>query len=118
MPVEVYGWKDVPEAGDIVLEAADESTAQTVVRTRKLKEERDNTVKSIEDMNTKRADQRRLRSRDAIGADSVKESRVFEPQQREIPKFPILLKGNSFVKSDTHPVFLEIFPLFILLNNS
>ncbi|TPX38708.1 hypothetical protein SeMB42_g06587 [Synchytrium endobioticum] len=91
IPVEVHGWKDVPEAGDIVLETPDESIAQNVVRARKLKEERTNTLQVIEDINMKRADHRRLRDdADAMG----KDEKVVDSKKKEVPKFPVILRAD------------------------
>jgi translation initiation factor IF-2 len=54
-PVEVLGWKELPEAGDMVLQAASESIAKQVSKNRKRKEELLLAVKDIDALNEKRA---------------------------------------------------------------
>lgn len=56
MPVEIWGWKEVPEAGDQCLQAKDESLAKKVVDTRKLRNERSKQVQDIEVINKLRVD--------------------------------------------------------------
>ncbi|CAG8503872.1 14249_t:CDS:10 [Acaulospora morrowiae] len=53
-PVKVVGWKDLPKAGDEVLQAKDEEIAKTVVNNRKLREEREKQLKDLEVINEKR----------------------------------------------------------------
>ncbi|KAJ3103161.1 hypothetical protein HDU96_009391 [Phlyctochytrium bullatum] len=53
-PVEISGWKDLPTAGDLALEAPDEETAKAVVESRKNKEEYDSITNSIDDLNKQR----------------------------------------------------------------
>jgi translation initiation factor IF-2 len=53
-PVEVTGWKDLPEAGDEVLEAADEEVAKKAIETRKRREERVKTMGDLDVINEKR----------------------------------------------------------------
>nr|CAG8617381.1 3482_t:CDS:10 [Entrophospora candida] len=53
-PVKVTGWKELPNAGDEVLEAKDEDLAKIVVENRKQKELRDKQLKDLEVINEKR----------------------------------------------------------------
>ena len=70
IPVEIIGWKEQPSAGDIVVEAPDETTARRVVENRKLKAEFDEEVKSLEGLNESRAKHRELR-KDGISTDQA-----------------------------------------------
>ncbi|KAH3673281.1 hypothetical protein WICMUC_003740 [Wickerhamomyces mucosus] len=58
-PIEVWGWKDLPEAGDVVLQAKDEKQAKETIETRTLREERKNQSKDIEIMNKLRLDEKK-----------------------------------------------------------
>ncbi|RHZ79018.1 hypothetical protein Glove_152g37 [Diversispora epigaea] len=53
-PVKVMGWKNLPKAGDEVLQAKDEELAKIVVNNRLLKEERERQIKDLEVINEKR----------------------------------------------------------------
>jgi len=52
--VEVSGWKDRPESGDMVLEAAKESDAKLVIRNRLLQREQKRDQETIELLNERR----------------------------------------------------------------
>lgn len=53
-PVEVTGWKILPEAGDQVLEATSEEDAKKAIETRKRREERRKEMGDLEAINEKR----------------------------------------------------------------
>ena len=53
-PVEVTGWKEIPEAGDEVLEAASEEDAKRAIETRKRREENVKNLGDMEMINEKR----------------------------------------------------------------
>lgn len=53
-PVEVTGWKDLPSAGDVVLEASTEDDAKRAVANRQKRIERDKMWEDIEIINEKR----------------------------------------------------------------
>lgn len=53
-PVEVSGWKVLPEAGDQVLEAKSEEDAKKAIETRKRREERRKEIGDLEAINEKR----------------------------------------------------------------
>ncbi|TPX30213.1 hypothetical protein SmJEL517_g06170 [Synchytrium microbalum] len=102
-PVEVYGWKDVPEAGDVVVEASDENLAQAVVSTRRLLHDRNETVKTIEVMNAQRAEHRKVREATTTstnGNGHYSKNREVEVDaeplevKKEVPKFPVILKAD------------------------
>ncbi|KAI7858938.1 hypothetical protein BDC45DRAFT_457087 [Circinella umbellata] len=57
-PVKVIGWKEVPTAGDEMLQASDEGTAKTVVDNRKARHQRDQQLKDLQVINEKRRHQR------------------------------------------------------------
>ncbi|RCH86943.1 hypothetical protein CU097_000764, partial [Rhizopus azygosporus] len=54
MPVKVIGWKDVPHAGDEMLQAEDESVAKTVVDNRVARHQREKQLRDLEVINDKR----------------------------------------------------------------
>ncbi|KAG0173060.1 hypothetical protein DFQ28_009980 [Apophysomyces sp. BC1034] len=60
MPVKVIGWKDVPSAGDEMLQAPDENTAKTVIDNRVTRHQRDQQLRDLEVINEKRRQQREL----------------------------------------------------------
>src|SRR6476620_9078882 len=53
-PVELYGWKSLPEAGDFVIQVAEEWMAKELVGLRELKKLQKEKHKSIEIMNEKK----------------------------------------------------------------
>lgn len=55
-PVEIWGWKDVPEAGELMLQAQSEKIAKDVVAYRLLKKQRDQESKDVEIINKLRID--------------------------------------------------------------
>ncbi|KAI9494750.1 hypothetical protein BDB00DRAFT_816915 [Zychaea mexicana] len=57
-PIKVIGWKEVPTAGDEMLQALDEGTAKTVVDNRKARQQRDQQLKDLQVINDKRRQQR------------------------------------------------------------
>ncbi|CAO3661913.1 unnamed protein product [Rhizopus microsporus] len=58
MPVKVIGWKDVPHAGDEMLQAEDESVAKTVVDNRVARHQREKQLRDLEIINDKRRQQK------------------------------------------------------------
>ncbi|KAJ2957298.1 hypothetical protein NQZ79_g6981 [Umbelopsis isabellina] len=57
-PVKVIGWKELPSAGDEMLQATTESVAKTVVANRIAKEQRKQQLQDLEVINEKRRRQR------------------------------------------------------------
>ena len=60
-PVEVTGWKERPDAGDLVLQAANESDAKLAVRNRIAKFEEKRDLDAVETLNEKRLAARKAR---------------------------------------------------------
>lgn len=58
-PIEVYGWKDLPEAGDLVLEVKKEAKAKSVVAYRIEKHKNNKQKEELDDMNRSRQEQRK-----------------------------------------------------------
>jgi translation initiation factor IF-2 len=73
-PVEVTGWKDRPEAGDIVLQAKKENEAKLAVRNRTAKKEEERDHADLEALNARRAaarrDRRFEREKDMVAAEN------------------------------------------------
>ncbi|KAJ3286352.1 hypothetical protein HDU79_006560 [Rhizoclosmatium sp. JEL0117] len=96
-PVEISGWKDLPNAGDFALEAENEGIAKEVVESRLEDVKRQESMKSIEDMNAKRIKARELEAiakdtKSSKQSDSDEEtSQSAEPTSTAIP-LPIVLK--------------------------
>ncbi|CDH51527.1 translation initiation factor if-2 [Lichtheimia corymbifera JMRC:FSU:9682] len=59
-PVKVTGWKEVPMAGDEMLQAKDEGMAKTVVDNRKARHQREQQLRDLQVINEKRRQQREL----------------------------------------------------------
>lgn len=53
-PVQVTGWRDLPEAGDDVLEAANEEDAKRAIETRKRRSERRKAMTDLDTVNERR----------------------------------------------------------------
>ncbi|KAH3682584.1 hypothetical protein WICPIJ_006459 [Wickerhamomyces pijperi] len=58
-PVEIWGWKELPEAGELVLQAKDEKLAKQVVETRQLRASKEDQVKDIESLNQMRMEEKK-----------------------------------------------------------
>ncbi|KAI8340742.1 hypothetical protein BC941DRAFT_418072 [Chlamydoabsidia padenii] len=59
-PVKVIGWKEVPNAGDEMLQANDEGMAKAVVDNRITRQQRDQQLNDLEIINQKRRQQREV----------------------------------------------------------
>jgi translation initiation factor IF-2 len=60
-PVEVTGWKERPDAGDVVLQATNEHDAKLAIRNRLTKVEEKRDLDAVETINEKRLAARRAR---------------------------------------------------------
>jgi translation initiation factor IF-2 len=84
MPVEIWGWKEVPEAGDECLQAKDESQAKKVIETRLLREGRSKQAHDIDVINKLRLNAKKImeeRDRlDELRKYGLAEEDVSEPQ--------------------------------------
>jgi len=58
-PVELWGWKEVPEAGDEVLQAKDEAQAKKVVETRINRASKQKDAKNVDVINKLRVEQKK-----------------------------------------------------------
>jgi len=56
-PVEISGWKDIPEAGDFAIQAKNEAFAKKVVANRERREQQLMEADQVEDMNNRRLKQ-------------------------------------------------------------
>lgn len=59
-PVEIWGWKEVPQAGDECLQAKDEAFAKKVIETRVLRDSRVKQVDDIDVINRLRVDAKKV----------------------------------------------------------
>ncbi|KAI8613539.1 hypothetical protein BC830DRAFT_1131853 [Chytriomyces sp. MP71] len=109
-PVEVSGWKDLPNAGDFVLEAESEALAKEVVESRVEDAKRAESMKAIEEMNLKRIKEREAaeaaKTEDAAGD---KEGTPVVPEATAIP-LPIVLKSDVHGSAEAIEGVLEGFP--------
>jgi len=94
--VEVTGWKERPDAGDMVLQAANESDAKLAIRNRiaKLEEKRD--LEAVETLNEKRRAARRARWHER------ERKLVAEEVKRSGQSLPGMLKsdGDDFTQKE------------------
>ncbi|KAI8880485.1 translation initiation factor IF-2 [Backusella circina FSU 941] len=71
-PVKVIGWKDVPSAGDEMLQAKDEGVAKTVVDNRVARHQRDLQLQDLAVINDKRRAQRELLEQERMAEKAYK----------------------------------------------
>ncbi|KAI9366714.1 hypothetical protein DFJ73DRAFT_805270 [Zopfochytrium polystomum] len=76
VPVELSGWKDLPVAGDAVLEAADEDLAKRVVDARMASSARSQLIGSIDALNERRAEWRAAKESEKNAAAAAKKGRA------------------------------------------
>ncbi|KAJ3305111.1 hypothetical protein HDV03_002038 [Kappamyces sp. JEL0829] len=99
-PVEVLGWKELPDAGDVVLEADSEGLAKRVISNRKRREELQRSAKAIEEINEKRTLQKAL-----VQEAKEKEDRTQKKKPRLQREEKTEAKTNELrviVKGDVH----------------
>ncbi|KAJ3344651.1 hypothetical protein HDU83_004981 [Entophlyctis luteolus] len=89
-PVEVSGWKDLPDAGELVLEAESEGHAKEVISSRAETRKRQELIKSIEEMNLTRMKARAFEESKSTDSSEKEES---EPENSAI-SLPVILKGD------------------------
>lgn len=63
-PVEISGWKDIPEAGDLAIQSKDEAFAKKVVSNRERRKQQLTEADEVEDMNKRRVKQLKDAHRD------------------------------------------------------
>ncbi|KAJ3296572.1 hypothetical protein HK104_001488 [Borealophlyctis nickersoniae] len=104
-PVEVMGWKDIPGAGDSVLEAESEDIARRVVQGRIEKAKREESAQSIDRLNEKRlaqkleSSERRAIRQEFRGKEGRRRLAEFEAaaEQEEVSEDRVL---NLILKAD------------------
>lgn len=101
VPVEVGGWRTLPEAGDLVLEASDEALAKKVIESREALQDAKAQIASIQSLNE-------TRSRDKLALEEAREQGLTPTQSaiqslrksvttngsEPIPVLPIILKAD------------------------
>ena len=80
-PVQVMGWKDLPVAGDIVIQVPDESQAKRVVQSRLRLEEHKESLKALESVNSNRQKDKQTREE----AQKAIQSRHSNKQKTKMP---------------------------------
>ncbi|KAJ1567781.1 hypothetical protein HK405_004777, partial [Cladochytrium tenue] len=90
LPVEVSGWKELPAAGDQVLEAPDEDLAKRVVESRLKSASHQQLVESIDRLNESRI-ATRLAAETAAKPDAEVPKETHEDSVRVLP---VILKGD------------------------
>lgn len=100
-PVELWGWKDVPEAGDEVLQAKDEAQAKRVIESRLKRAERSKNAQNVDVINKTRLElkkevekQEKLEEIRKYGLD---ESELENPVEEEVQKTKVV---NYIIKAD------------------
>ncbi|KAJ3234402.1 hypothetical protein HDU81_001441 [Chytriomyces hyalinus] len=106
-PVEISGWKELPDAGDFTLEAESENQAKEVIASRIEDKKRQDSMKSIEEMNAIRLKARAIDQAKASG--QVDEEAPVVEESTAIP-FPIVLKTDVHGSSEALEGALEGFP--------
>ncbi|KAJ3401106.1 hypothetical protein CcCBS67573_g07317 [Chytriomyces confervae] len=106
-PVEISGWKELPDAGDFTLEAENENQAKEVIASRIEDKKRQDSMKSIEEMNAIRLKARAMEQAKASG--QVDEEAPVVEESTAIP-YPIVLKTDVHGSSEALEGALEGFP--------
>ncbi|KAK4143103.1 uncharacterized protein C8A04DRAFT_37817 [Dichotomopilus funicola] len=103
MPVEVLGWKEPPEAGDMVLQAPDEGRAKAAVRYRQELKERGDVIGQMEQIEKDRRERERERELEKEALKSIAEAANLRPNRRggyrmspeiKIQQVPFIVKGD------------------------
>ncbi|KAM4694091.1 translation initiation factor IF-2, mitochondrial isoform 1-T2 [Discoglossus pictus] len=110
MPVEIVGWKELPSAGDEILEVESEQLAREVVEWRKYVEEQEKIKEDLEVIEVKQKEHRdaykknlesfsnlNWRQRKSAMYKANKQlmsSRPAERMESENPTFPLIIKGD------------------------
>ncbi|ORY06447.1 initiation factor 2 [Basidiobolus meristosporus CBS 931.73] len=93
-PVRIIGWKDLPKAGDEMLEAQDESLAKTVVENRKIRATRELEMKDIEVIREKRQKEREEQLEERLKEKKFKRD-VWEYYHGLRTTYPTMERGES-----------------------
>nr|KAJ3422964.1 hypothetical protein HK105_005313 [Polyrhizophydium stewartii] len=89
MPIEVMGWKELPAAGDLVLQAESENQAKRVVQDRIRRDEQLRSVKMIEESNERRSKEKQERA-DMLSGEASKPRETDDSNERELR---LIIKG-------------------------
>ncbi|XP_036604893.1 translation initiation factor IF-2, mitochondrial isoform X2 [Trichosurus vulpecula] len=107
MPVEIIGWKDLPSAGDEILEVESEQRAREVVDWRKYAEEQEKMKEDFKVIETKRKEHQdsHRRTREKLGSLTWKE--------REYRKYQEIKKLQNIKPKEKTQEDLNILPIII-----
>lgn len=98
-PVEVMGWRDLPQAGDIVLEVETEAKARQVLEFRHKREEEKKIKEDLKVIEAKREEhhkiyQAEVEERRKMGFFKTRRVRTAKQVEEEFPHLNILVKGD------------------------
>ncbi|KAI9335297.1 hypothetical protein BDR26DRAFT_822621 [Obelidium mucronatum] len=108
-PVEISGWKELPNAGDFVLEAQNENHAKEVIASRIENEKRIESMKSIEKMNELRIKTRELEETTKNGNESD-DTEDIPTETTTAIQLPIVLKCDVHGSSEALAGAISGFP--------
>ena len=94
-PVEILGWRDLPEAGEMVLQAPDEDKAKTATEYRQEMAERQQSSVYLAEQEQR---QREKEAADAAAAEA--EARGEDPEAAKVDTAPGIIYQNYTIKAD------------------
>ncbi|CAG8444866.1 2569_t:CDS:10 [Funneliformis caledonium] len=98
-PIKVTGWKELPVAGDEVLQAKDEELAKTVVANRALNRSRDQQLKDLEVINEKRRQRKQELETERANARNFKKE-VWMFHQGLLKEYPTAVPLQPSIKEE------------------
>ncbi|CAI2162834.1 17488_t:CDS:10 [Funneliformis geosporum] len=98
-PIKLTGWKELPVAGDEVLQAKDEELAKTVVANRILKRSRDQQLKDLEVINEKRRQRKQEQETERANARNFKKE-VWMFHQGLLKEYPTAVPLQPTIKEE------------------
>lgn len=100
MPAEVLGWRELPTAGEIILEVENEKRAHVVINIREHKQREQKAIDDLEVIETKRSEHDKIqRKRKTL---SLKEKKEIDWQQKQRDDEDTTPTINIVVKADVH----------------
>jgi translation initiation factor IF-2 len=100
-PVQITGWKTLPNAGEYALEAKDEDEVKVVVANRERDLDRKKEMEQIEAINEQKQQLHELskikQQNKALGIEEEDDKRTYQPKTPEKPCLNVILKGFSIV---------------------
>ncbi|KAK9710860.1 translation initiation factor IF-2 [Basidiobolus ranarum] len=93
-PVRIIGWKDLPNAGDEMLEARDESLAKTVTENRRIRATRELEMKDIEVIRERRQKEREEQLEERLKEKKFKRD-VWEYYHGLRTTYPVMVRSES-----------------------